>query len=64
MRITNIITVVLMTIIVAALFAFLFYPYSELSSMQEKLDHAVHCLYAITACTIGLAATAFIAARN
>ena len=64
MRTTNIIAVVLMAIIVAALFAFLFYPYAELSSMQEKLNHAVHCLYVITASTIGLAATAYIAARN
>ena len=64
MRITNIIAVVLTTISVAALFSFLFYPYSELSSMQEKTTHAVNCLYAITASVIGLAITAYIAARN
>lgn len=64
MRITNIIAVAFMAIIVAALLAFLFYPYSELSSMQAKADHALKCLYAITASVIGLAATAYIAARK
>lgn len=64
MRITNIIAVVLMAIIVAALLAFLFYPYSELGSMQDKLSHAMDCLYTICASVLGLIATAFIAARN
>lgn len=64
MRITNIIAVALMAIIVAALFSFLFYPYSELGSMQDKLNHAMDCLYAISASVGGLIATAYIAARN
>ena len=64
MRITNIIAVVLMAIIVAALFAFLFYPYSELGSMQDKLKHAMNCLYAMIASVIGLAVTTYIAGRN
>ena len=64
MRITNIIAVVCIAIILAALFSFMFYPYSELGSMQEKTNHAVNCLYAITAGTIGLAVTAYVAARK
>lgn len=64
MRITNIIAIAFMAIIVAALFAFLFYPYSELGSMQDKLNHALNCLYAMIASVIGLAVTAYIAARN
>lgn len=64
MRITNIIAVVFMAIATAALLNFLFYPYSELGSMQDKLDHALNCLYVLTASVLGLAATAYIAARN
>ena len=64
MRITNIIAVAFMAIIVAALSSFLFYPYSELGSMQAKADHAMNCLYAMIASVIGLAVTAYIAARK
>lgn len=64
MRITNIIAIAFMAIIVAALFAFLFYPYSELGSMQAKADHALKCLYVISGSVIGLAVTAYIAARK
>ena len=64
MRITNIITIAFMAIIVAALFSFLFYPYSELPSMEAKADHALKCLYAMIGSVVGLAATAYIAARN
>ena len=64
MRITNIIAIVLMAISVAALFSFLFYPYSELGAMQEKTNHAVNCLYAMIASVIGLAITAYIAAKR
>ena len=64
MRITNIITVAFMAIIVAALFSFFFYPYSELGSMQAKADHAMNCLYAMIASVIGLAVTAYVAARK
>ena len=64
MRITNIIAVVLMAIIVAALFAFLFYPYSELVSMQDKRDVALNCLYLISGSVTGLAVTAYIAAKR
>ena len=64
MRITNTIAVVLMVIIVAALFAFLFYPYSELSSMQDKLAHMHNCLYVLCTSLLALLITACIAARN
>ena len=64
MRITNIIAVAFMAIIVAALFSFLFYPYSELGSMQAKADHAMNCLYAMIASVLGLVITACIAARK
>lgn len=64
MRTTNIIAVVLMAVTIAALFCFIFYPYAELSSMQDKLNHALKCLYVISASVIGLAVTAYIAARN
>ena len=64
MRITNIIAVAFITIILAALFAFMFYPYSELGSMQEKMNHAVQCLYVLTGSVIALSITAYIAARN
>ena len=63
MRITNIIAVVFTTIAVAAFFTFLFYPYPELSSIQDKRDIAVSCLYVVIASAIGLVATA-IADRN
>lgn len=62
--ITNIITVVLMAISVAALFSFLFYPYSELGSMQDKLDHVHKCLYVLSASLLALLITACVAARN
>ena len=64
MRITNIIAIAFMAVILTALFMFLFYPYSELSTMQDKLSHAMDCLYAISASVGGLIATAYIAARN
>lgn len=64
MRITNIIAVVLTIISLAALFCFLFYPYAELGSMQDKRDVALNCLYIISGSVIGLAITACIAARN
>ena len=64
MHITNIIVVALMAIIVAALFSFLFYPYSELGSMQDKRDVALNCLYIISGSVVGLAVTAYIAARK
>ena len=64
MRITNIIAVAFMAIIVAALFSFLFYPYSELPSMEAKADHALKCLYAMITSVIGLAITACIAAKR
>lgn len=64
MRITNIIAVAFMAIIVAALFSFLFYPYSELSSMQDKRDVALNCLYIISGSVVGLAVTAYIAAKR
>ena len=62
--ITNIIAVVLVIISIAALCGFLFYPYAELSSMQDKLNHALNCLYVISASVIGLAVTAYVAARK
>lgn len=64
MRITNIIIVILTSISLAAFCCFLFYPYAELGSMQAKADHAMNCLYAITASVIGLAVTAYIAAKR
>ena len=64
MRITNIIAVVFIAIILAALFSFMFYPYSELGSMQEKMNHAVNCLYVLCASIVALTATAYIAART
>ena len=64
MRITNIIIVILTIISLAAFCCFLFYPYSELGSMQAKADHAMNCLYAMVASVIGLAATAYIAAKR
>ena len=64
MRITNIIAVAFMAIIVAALFSFLLYPYSELGSMQAKAGHALNCLYAMIASVIGLAVTTYIAAKR
>lgn len=64
MRTINIIAIVLMAINVAALFCFLFYPYAELGSMQDKLNHALSCLYVISASVIGLAVTAYVAARK
>lgn len=64
MRITNIIVIILTIISLAAFCCFLFYPYAELGSMQAKADHALDCLYAMIASVIGLAATAYIAARK
>lgn len=64
MRITNIIAVVLMAVATAAMFSFLFYPYSELGTMQDKLNHAVNCLYVLCASLLALLTTACIAARN
>ena len=58
MRITNILTVVFTAIAVAAFFTFLFYPYPELSSIQEKTNIAVNCLYTVIASAIGLVAAA------
>ena len=63
MRITNIIVVILTIISLVAFCVFLFYPYSELSSIQEKTNIAVSCLYVVIASAIGLVATA-IADRN
>lgn len=63
MRITNIIAVILTIISLVAFCVFLFYPYSELSSIQDKRDIAVNCLYTVIASAIGLVATA-IADRN
>lgn len=63
MRITNIIAVILTIISLVAFCVFLFYPYSELSSIQDKRDIAVSCLYVVIASAIGLVATA-IADRN
>ena len=64
MRITNIIAIAFMAISLAAFCCFLFYPYSELGSMQAKAGHALKCLYVISASVIGLAVTAYIAARK
>lgn len=64
MRITNIIAVVLMAIATAAMFSFLFYPYSELGSMQDKLAHVHNCLYVLCASLLALLITACVAARN
>ena len=64
MRITNIIAITFMAISLAAFCCFLFYPYTELPSMEAKANHAMHCLYAMIASVIGLAATAYIAARK
>lgn len=64
MRITNIIAIAFMAAIVTALFAFLFYPYSELDSMQDKRDVALNCLYIISGSVIGLSVAAYIAARK
>ena len=64
MRITNIIAVVLMAISLAAFCCFLFYPYSELGSMQAKRDVALSCLYIISGSVIGLAVTTCIAAKR
>ena len=64
MRIINALTVVFVIIALVAFFNFLYYPYSELSSMQGKTTHAVNCLYAMIASVIGLAVTAYIASRN
>ena len=58
MRITNIIAVILTIISLVAFCVFLFYPYSELSSIQDKRDIAVSCLYVVIASAIGLVATA------
>lgn len=63
MRITNIITIVLTITAVAAFCVFLFYPYPELSSIQEKTNIAVNCLYTVIASAIGLVITA-VASRN
>lgn len=64
MRITNIIIATLAIISLAAFCCFIFYPYSELPSMEAKADHAMNCLYAMIACVIGLAVTAYIAAKR
>lgn len=64
MRITNIIAIAFMAISLAAFCCFLFYPYSELGSMQAKAGHAMNCLYAMIASVIGLAVTAYIAAKR
>lgn len=64
MRITNIIIVILTIISLAAFCCFLFYPYSELGSMQAKANHALNCLYIISGSVIGLAVTAYIAAKR
>ena len=64
MRITNIIAIAFITIIIAALFNFLFYPYSELGSMQAKLSHAMDCLYAICASVAALMATAYLTPKH
>lgn len=64
MRITNIIIVILTIISLAAFCCFLFYPYAELGSMQDKRDVALNCLYIISASVIGLAVTAYIAAKH
>ena len=58
MRIANTLTVVFTAIAVAAFFTFLFYPYPELSSIQEKTNIAVNCLYTVIASAIGLVAAA------
>lgn len=58
MRITNIIAVVLTITAVAAFCCFLFYPYPELGSIQEKTAIAMNCLYTVIASAIGLVATA------
>ena len=58
MRITNIITIILALIALVAFCVFLFYPYSELGSMQDKRDIAVNCLYIVIASAIGLITTA------
>ena len=64
MRITNILTVVFTAIAVAAFFTFLFYPYPELSSIQDKRDIAVTCLYVVGMSTLALAITACCDARK
>lgn len=64
MRITNIIAIAFMAIIITALFMFLFYPYSELGTMQDKLNHAMDCLYAICASVAGLVATAYLTPKH
>lgn len=58
MHIANIIAVVLTITAVAAFCCFLFYPYPELGSIQEKTNVAVNCLYVVIASAIGLAITA------
>ena len=64
MRITSIIIVILAITSLAAFCCFLFYPYAELGSMQDKADYALNCLYVIVASLIGLVITAYIAARK
>ena len=64
MRITNIIIVILTIISLAAFCCFLFYPYAELGSMQDKRDVALNCLYIISGSVVGLAVTAYIAAKR
>lgn len=64
MRITNIIAIAFMAISLAAFCCFLFYPYSELGSMQAKRDVALSCLYIISGSVIGLAVTTCIAAKR
>lgn len=64
MRITNIIMAVLMAFVVWTFYNFMFYPYSELASMQAKLEHARECLYMLGTLVVALFITALVASRN
>ena len=55
----------LCAVVVAVAFAcFLFYPYSELASMQDKVAHATNCLAAILGGVFAMVITACVTARN
>jgi uncharacterized membrane protein YoaK (UPF0700 family) len=59
------ILICLSAVVVAIAFAcFLFYPYSELPSMQAKATHATQCFAAILGGVFAMGITAYVAARN
>ena len=58
MRTSDIITITAGAVGLAAFCCFLFYPYTDLDSIQEKTAIAMNCLYTVIASAVTLVATA------